>query len=345
MNVFEHIDLLKVQSRSRNGDIFALLEDELRAALSLYWQTASAILKESGIRLQAPSATFYSLENNFFSALFLYSFHRAGIPAQRRRLYAAANHCLRGMVTGCDNILDDEYKQTLDTDLPAGAARFRSVLDIMVSDRVLFALLLESHRASDVGYDEVLAASAASLHALTRSGIQEASEESGITGILTPEEVISQVHHYKTGLLFLCPWGVPAVLEPLRQETIAPIQQALFHIGMGCQLMDDMVDLPRDMREKRHNYVASWIYHLRGSQSWAELDALAAAAGTHEKAPLLLRFPEARWAVAHTARTYLQQGLQGLFTPDHQHLVAPAMAFLFRRIGTEHLMSVLDSDG
>jgi hypothetical protein len=129
---------------------FELLEDELSEALSLYWSTAEEILQKSGVKLLPPAADYFRLGENFFSALFLYSYHRAGIPRRRRILYAAVNQCLRGMVTGCDNILDDEYKKTLVTDLPQQAWQFRSVLDIMVSDRVLFKILLKYHQMNQL---------------------------------------------------------------------------------------------------------------------------------------------------------------------------------------------------
>ena len=167
-----------------------LFEDDLSKALSLYWSTAEEILQESGVRLLPLSGDYFALEKNFFSALFLYSYHRAGIERSRQILYTAVNQCLRGMVTGCDNILDDEYKPTLQTDLPEQGWRFRSVLDIMVSDRVLFEILLKWHRKNELTFKQVTAANAASLKALTRSGAQEASEEKGISKILPPEETM-----------------------------------------------------------------------------------------------------------------------------------------------------------
>ena len=103
------------------------------------------------------------MENNFFSALFLYSYHRAGIARSRRIIYAIVNQCLRGLVTGCDNILDDEYKKTLETDLPEQGVRFRSVVDIMVSDRVLFEILLGEFKNDGLDYSKVSKANAAFL--------------------------------------------------------------------------------------------------------------------------------------------------------------------------------------
>jgi hypothetical protein len=40
-------------------------------------------------------------------------------------VYVAVNQCLRGMVTGCDNLLDDAIKPTLNTDLPEDLRRAR----------------------------------------------------------------------------------------------------------------------------------------------------------------------------------------------------------------------------
>jgi len=345
MNIF---DLMR-QSKSLitpgadELDALSLLEEELSEALSLYWATAQEILAGSGITLLEKPAGFLKLENNFFSAIFLYSFHRAGLPRDRRVLYAAFNHCLRGMVTGCDNILDDEYKKTLETDLPAKATRFRSIIDIMTSDRVLFSIAMAASARGELSREQVLQASTASLHTLTASGIQEAAEEQGVGSILTPEDILSNVHHYKTGLLFNCSWGIPSVLEQLNLDIVTPLQQALYSIGMGCQIMDDMVDLGRDTRRARHNYIASLIYHNADRGLWEQLQKKAAAEPEEQdRATLLLAFPGALEQSARLAQRYLSDGLRALFDPQHQFAVSPAIAFLYKRIGTEHFMAAAD---
>jgi len=342
MNIFELMRQSKslIQNSSQALDALGLLEEELSEALSLYWATAQDILRGSGIILAEKSAGFLQLENNFFSALFLYSYHRAAIPRGRRVLYAALNHCLRGMVTGCDNILDDEYKKTLETDLPADATRFRSIIDIMASDRAMFSILMAAYGRNELSSEQVLKASTASLHALTASGIQESTEERGIQSILTPQDILSKVHHYKTGMLFNCPWGIPEVLEQLKPAAVAPLQEALYRIGIGCQILDDMVDLGRDTRETRHNYVASLIYHGSGQAQWRKLQKKAAAEPKdQETATLLLDFPPALNESARMARSYLLEGLTGLFDGRHRFAVEPALAFLYSRIGTGHFMS------
>ncbi len=315
------------------------LLEELYSGLSMYWSTAEIILQGSGIKLLNPPDGFYSLDKNFFSTLFLYSYHRAHIPRSRRILYVAINQCLRGMVTGCDNILDDEYKRTLETDLPQQGFRFRSVLDIMVSDRVLFEILLKFWQKRELSYDQVLSASSESLRALTRSGAQEASEEDGIGKILEPSAVLQSVHHYKTGILFQCPWAVPLALETIEKKSVSFLLEALYQIGMGCQIMDDMVDLYADLKHKNHNYVVSLIYHGSDHAEQHQLQTLMTSTSRlGEKSNLLHNFPAAKIRARTEARDFLESGLKVLFPEQHRSSVETAISFMARRIGAEGFM-------
>jgi hypothetical protein len=308
-----------------------MLESELREGLRQYWRIAGTILEGSPVHLYPPAPDTFSLERNFFSALFIYSYYRAGIPAERRILYAAINQCLRGMVTGCDNILDDEYKPTLETDLPARAHRFRSVLDIMVSDRILMEILLNYCQAHDLPLPMVGRASTASLQALTRSGVQEASEEGGVGTRLLPLEILEKIHHYKTGVLFQCTWAIPAILEKTLPPLAAVVQDALYRIGIGCQILDDMVDLLVDLREKRHNYVASVIFHEEPPKIRQRLQSLVAE--TDPSGPWTAEFPELSAGMKAKAHHFLEGGLRDLFAADHQFFVQPAVSFISGRIG------------
>ena len=306
---------------------------ELRTGLELYWERAGVILDNSGVRLAAPGQSYYQLRHNFFSALFLLSFQRAGIDPLRRTRYVAVNQCLRGMVTGCDNILDNEYKMTLDTDLQG--TRFRSVVDIMASDRILFDILLDLHETDGVPLTLVRRAHAASLQALTRSGAQEASEERGVTDVLPPERILSEIHHLKTGLLFQCVWAIPLVLEPRLEPVAGPLSKALYCIGMGCQVLDDMVDLSRDMADKRHNYLSSLIVHRAQNKDAASADL---AQGLE---PLLLleRHPLARLEATRQALDFLHQGLRALLGPAGAVFAPSAARFLIERIGAQDLLA------
>lgn len=330
----------KIEDLQQAEPLFAL-QQELSAGLTMYWSTARQILEGSGITLGNPAAGFFSIADNFFSTLFLYSYHRATIPRPRRILYVAVNQCLRGMVTGCDNLLDDEYKKTLETDLPEQGYRFRSILDIMVSDRVLFQILMESRQALRLTNEQILSASAASLQALGRSGAQEASEENGIHEILEPDDVLQKVHHFKTGMLFECIWAVPLVIEPIEQPDVSHLMEALYNIGMGCQILDDMVDIVGDLQKKRHNYLVSLIHHSANPTAHSLLEELAGNSlpgdGRH---PALNEFPEAMQSAEQKALGYLESGLEILLDEKHRFLRAPAIEFMARRIGADHLLTV-----
>jgi hypothetical protein len=316
--------------------MYDLLAQELREALVLYWDTASRILANSGITLLQPEPEDFSLEKHFFSALFLYSYFRAGLPQPKRILYAAVNQCLRGMVTGCDNILDDEYKLTLKTDLPGQGTRFRSILDIMVSDRVLFELLNNAHYQGEITPAQVSLAITASLCALTRSGVQEASEEHGINERFTPEDILSSIHHYKTGLLFQSPWAIPKILEDFDLPTFSTITEALYQIGMGCQILDDMVDLARDLQTHRHNYVASLLYHHTEYKQHTQ--TIEQIIGARQTVDLLDEFPAIRQAAARTALHFLNNGMKGLFADAYPFMAQPAILFIAQRIGADRFL-------
>jgi hypothetical protein len=254
-NIDEPLSLME------HAPVIQSLITELRSGLSLYWEAAGRILEPCGVILEAPTEATFSLQKNFFSMLFLYSYYRAGLPTHRRIIYAATLQCLRGMVTGCDNLLDDEYKQTLGTDIPVTGYRFRSVVDIMVSDRVLFQILMDAAERKEIAIDRVLAASAASMKTMTRSGVEEASEEAGISAILEPDAILETIHHLKTGILFQCPWDIPLTIETIADAGLKPLLEGLYRIGIGCQILDDMVDMAVDMRSNRHNYLVSLIHH------------------------------------------------------------------------------------
>lgn len=317
--------------------VVASLESDLRAGLERFWRTSAAILENSPVQLVPPDQSCFSLSRNFFSMLFLYSYYRSGIPSERRVLYATVNQCLRGMVTGCDNILDDEYKTTLETDLPPQAHRFRSVLDIMVADRVLFAVMQDFCQAHNYSADLALQASAVSLKALTLSGVQEASEEGGIgepDERLAPEAILRKIHHYKTGVLFQSTWAIPSLFENERVTEFQAVQDALYRIGIGCQMLDDIVDLYIDMRDRRHNYVASVVVHRESEALRAKMQTWAVSEhACHAVDRFYASCPEFFDRMKTEALSALESGLRQLFIDEHQALVRPATFFIANRIG------------
>ncbi len=331
-----HIDTNPSDPLQLMGQVsqFQSLMAELRSGLDRYWECAGRILASCGVRLNLPEAAAFSMKHNFFSILFLYSYFRAGIPPQRRILYAATLQCLRGMVTGCDNLLDDEYKPTLDTDIPATGYRFRSVVDIMVSDRVLFEILMTAAGENEIPVNCVLPASVASMKTMTRSGVEEAGEEEGISAILEPDAILKTIHHLKTGILFQCPWDIPRTIESVDQERLVPLLEGLYRIGIGCQIMDDMVDMAVDINTRNHNYLVSVIHHGSNRIERNRLSGvLHRDRGSDDTSIRVEDFPAALEKALAVSHRMLTDGFGMLFSKKHQDLVEPAIHFLEKRIG------------
>jgi hypothetical protein len=249
------------------------------------------------------------------------------------------------MVTGCDNLLDDEYKKTLDTDIPRSAYRFRSVMDIMVSDRVLFQILFEYCQENNIIRDKMTKAMTVSIKTMTLSGMQEASEETGITTILQPDHLLKTVHHYKTGILFTCPWDIPMIIEDIQESDIKPLKDGLYDIGMGCQIMDDMVDFMSDLERKRHNYLVSLFYYSPHAHEKRRIEKLMRTVDhEHPMVDLSKDFPESLAKASEASRNFLESGLNRLFSPQHRFLVVPTIEFLKRRIGAAHPCGYKDDE-
>jgi hypothetical protein len=308
-----------------------MLESELRTGLDLYWKNAKQLLYGGPVTFAPPSEEHNSLAQNFFSTLFLYSYWRADIPVERRVLYVAVNQCLRGMVTGCDNILDNEYKKTIETNLPEAAYRFRSVLDIMASDRILFAIVASYCDLHGLPLKVALEISSTSLQSLLESGVQEASEEGGVDELLRPEDVLAKVHHYKTGLLFACTWDIPMLLDQDIEKRQHVFRDALYRIGIGCQILDDIVDLPRDYRDRRHNYVASAIAHRESADMWHHVQMFIEDSDSAQN--WVDNFPGLAAKYRKEAVSMLEEGFDKLFAKEHSNFIWPAILFIADRIG------------
>lgn len=320
--------------------LFSMIQEELRTGLILFWKKAAYILSDSGVDLVIPKRDDIRLEDHFFSLLFLYAYLKAGIDPQKRTLYVAANQCMRGMVTGCDNLLDQEYKVTLETGLPKKATTFRSVLDIMVSDRVLTQIMFHGFDTDIFTLDQVKSSGKISLDALIRSGTQEAGEEKGIDEILPAEFVLNNIHSIKTGLLFQAPWALPDQFEDkLDPGNCEKIKKSLFSIGLGCQILDDLADLILDLKMKRHNYVVSLFYE---SEKKACLEFIKKVRENGETidgkrliSALQQMHPDLFRSAAHQAVTCIKSGCRVLFSGEQESMIPFCVSFLIQRIGVQ----------
>ena len=210
-------------------------------------------MQASGVQRARPCP----IERNLFSVLFLAALHALGAEGGRLRFLGGINQCMRAWVTGCDNLLDDEYKSVLPFDLSGEGYRFRSVLMIMTADRVLCDILAEEAAVGGLSEQDARGLRHDTLRALVPSGLQEHDEETSICAILPPAELLEQVHVPKTGLLFEAPVRIARRLLPASEERLDSAQEGLRAFGLACQVLDDIVDFEGDVRAKRSNYVLS----------------------------------------------------------------------------------------
>jgi len=240
--------------------VFKRSISEQQDVLADFWAKGSEIVTGSGIEPLPMPKQWGSLKRNYFSVLFIAIFHILEIPEARVRLYSRLNHCLRAWVTACDNLLDDELKEMFLTDLPEAAHIFKSVHTLLVVDRIFFQFLLDAKKEGTISDDEMEQLLKISLNSMAASGVEEANEEQGVEYNLTPQQVLDQVHIYKTGHLFTSPLAAPFALGDIKDIVQGEaIKDGLLNFGLGCQILDDLTDLGMDLACRKHNYIIAVV--------------------------------------------------------------------------------------
>ena len=226
-------------------------------------------------------STLKYARRHFFSSLFLAIYRTVGVARERRLFYGVLNHAIRGIVTGTDNLLDDEYKEMLPLAFPERATRFKSVMHILLFDRILFSLLDEAAVAGLISKEQSRMISREVFAAMVPIGAEEASEEGGVSKVLSPADILASVHMYKGGNLLRLAFVAPLQLESggvgLRLKTA---DRGIFSIGLALQVIDDLTDFYEDLRDHRHNYLVSTIHHEGTLEERAKLAALLGGHGT-----------------------------------------------------------------
>ena len=234
-----------------------------QAVVHDFWGKAQSMLAGSQIQLKTIPKSWLTLRHNYFSVLFIAMFHVLDIPAPRLTLYARLNHCLRSWVTACDNLLDNELKEIILTDLPPKAHTFKSVHTLLITDRIFFSFLLDALKDNIINQSEMERLLSTSLSAISASGREEAEEEGGVPDIPPPQQILQRVHLAKTGHLFAAPLSAPMALGDLdpNQSAAALAKEGLTTFGVGCQILDDISDLGLDLKDCKYNYLISLIHH------------------------------------------------------------------------------------
>lgn len=222
-----------------------------------FHRACSEVLAD-GCQLLPLAADHLSLHRNLFSTLFIMSLEASGVSFEQLPFYSMVNQCLRIQVTGCDNLLDDEYKSAIPFDLDGSGIRFRSVLTIMTGDAVLAGLIAAEVAAGRFDEEMGRRLLAAVLGVLIPSGIEEHEEESAQSAPIPEVQVVlEQVHYRKTGLLFEAPVRLVEKMGVADLGRSGPVARALSCFGIGCQILDDLKDVVDDLYFHKHNLVIS----------------------------------------------------------------------------------------
>jgi hypothetical protein len=206
------------------------------------------------------------IERNFFSTLFLGVTRLLVGESRYMLLYAMVNQGMRAWVTACDNILDDEYKEVFPFTSAGRGDRMRSVLTLLLADRVIVEFVLDRYGDSEL----LRQVGRVSLSALASSAVQESEEEVRPVVVVSPERILDDVHARKTGDLFVAPLALPLAIERVPPARAAEGLAMLRQFGLACQVLDDIKDMPDDLRSGRHNLLVSILAHRLGQAELVE---------------------------------------------------------------------------
>lgn len=298
-----------------NIDLFKKSLDEQKDVLKSFWTKAEDILDDSGIGVLPIPESWNHLKHNYFSVLFIAIFQTLEIPTPRLKLYAKLNHCLRSWVTACDNLLDDELKEIIITDLPPNAKIFKSVHATLLTDRIFFSFLMDALKEKTISDREMRLLLNISLNSISVSGLEEAQEEGGIKDYISPEAIIEKIHYAKTGRLFTATLSAPLELGDIdiKDEKVKQIYDGLISLGIGCQILDDISDIDMDINNEKYNYLSSLILASDDETEKHHLESLLSNKNTTgDQINLYQEFPKASSIALNNSIQWLKKAFQGL---------------------------------
>lgn len=307
----------------------------------------SETLDERFIRRDVPQTGMLKYaQKNFFSILFLSIYRALNIPSSRRLMYGIINHSIRGIVTGTDNILDDEFKELLPLRFSEKATRFKSVMHILLFDRFFFKVLDEAMHDQLITLEEKYLVQQKIFEAMVLIGEEEATEEGGVTRILPPSEILSSVHMYKGGNLLRLAFVAPLILEKDLSAELHRVDRGIYSIGMALQVIDDLTDFYSDIRRQNHNYLVSSVYFEGTVSERKKLHSILVDEGA-PTLPIEEEFTESVSRVMERAIGEALSGFDKLHDAGYWINRSQALGlikYLFKLRGVKNLLSLLPEE-
>jgi len=197
-------------------------------------------------------------KDNIFSTLFITTAATLNLPDEKLEFYAVLNHCMRTLVTGCDNLFDDEYKEVIPLLLPGRGTIFKSVLHIIIAEKIIAMHLDKYIDSENLTTAKASIISRAALEVLLPSGIEEHEEEDNPAWYnIKADQLIDNILYRKTGVLFEAPMKLIRIAEDFDEEKVSLHCKALSTFGIACQMLDDVMDTGEDIYRRKYNSVVS----------------------------------------------------------------------------------------
>jgi len=208
--------------------------------------------------------------NNMHSVFFYSLYETIGFSVNERKFCGILNNCFRLIITGADNLLDRDDNHYLGFAKIKKSPTMKSIFDILLAEKIIHNVLndycLTHHLFNS---DKINSIQEKLFECLTGSGINEAEETQKSQINLTPEEIITKVHHYKSGKLFTLPLLPAKIIS--ENSLILKIEKSLYDFGIAVQILDDISDIYEDYQEEKPNY---FIALLKKNKELKKLESL-----------------------------------------------------------------------
>jgi hypothetical protein len=210
----------------------------------------------------------------FFLILFRSILDTIKFPAAALDLCSELNFCIKGTITAADNLFDDQSKSLLPLTTGKGD-RFASILQLMTFERLTGLALQRGVATGAISPAAVETFQKTRMSRMAKIGSLEGSEEGGVTAILEPAVMITDVHRVRGGALFelgfIAPMVIGGGVEP---ALLARAQAAISRLGTAFQIVDDLTDFEIDIERGTHNILVAQITHHGTPEERARLAEL-----------------------------------------------------------------------